>query len=316
MSLATRTSRKLPASVIGHDIQHAHNLDEALRVARLDWTVRDVPAESLTIMDDSGVTTTSIPGHRLLMRSDNALTLGVVSNRYTTVDNASAFALADPAHAMGAQFESAGETDHGRKVFLSMSIPEARVQVGGHDVVDFGILFKSSHDGSGAITGEVTGTRLVCTNGMTTKSHACRWSIRHTSSAENRISAAQDAMQHAFIYAKEFAARAEAMISTKITTREFEAMLNILDPRPEDDEATPRRVNAWERRRSDFITLFTHFDTQEEGRGTAWAAWNAVVEWNQWMRNSNGGEEGRALRNLSNPDSNGMADRALELLNA
>lgn len=315
MTILTPTARRRPDAVLGTDISAAQNLDAALEAAGMNWTVLDHPAENLTLFTDDGITSTSIPGHRLLMRSDNHLTLGVVGACYTPVDNTQAFALADAAKMLGARFAYAGEMDHGRKSFITMDIPEASVYVGGHDALSFSIALSTSHDGSGSITGNVLGTRLTCTNGMRSPiGSAQRWNIRHTASADSRMDQARDALRHAFAHAKAFAAHAEEMISTPFSTRDFDNLIATLLIRP-DENATDRAKNTWHRRRNELMQLFTETHTQEEGRWTRWAAYNAIAEWQDWYRPANNGDHGRAQRNFAST-STGLTERTFELLTA
>lgn len=315
MTLMAPTSRRRPEAVLGTNISAAPSLDGALATAGMDWTILDHPAENLTLLTDDGVTSTSIPGHRMLLRSDNHTTLGVVGNRYTPVDNASAFALADSAKMLGARFAYAGELDHGRRAFLTMDIPEATVHVGGHDAISFHIRLMTSHDGSSGITGDVQGTRLVCTNGMRSKLGSThRWNIRHTASADHRMDQARDALRHAFAYAKTFAAYAEDMITTPLSVREFDDLISTLLVKPDEDAST-RSHNTWNRRRDELMDLFRNAETQEEGRHTRWSAYNAFAEWQDWYRPANNGPRGRAQRNFT-PESAGLTERAFELLTA
>ncbi|WP_418345890.1 DUF932 domain-containing protein [Rhodococcus pyridinivorans] len=321
MSASTlpRAAHRLPAqAVLGTDIGSATSAAEALRTAGLDWGLTVHDTDNMTLLGESGVISTSLPGMRMIMRDDTYQGLAVVGSRYTPVSNAQAFALADDARLLGATFAHAGELEHGRKTFLTMDLPEARVRVGGSDLVDFGIVFRTSHDGSGSIVGEVTGKRLVCTNGMTIGlGSAQRWSIPHTASAHDRMDAAKVLLQGAMRYAKEFAAIGEMLISRSMTLAEFIAYVDTLYPKP--DEAKKAAVTRWETRRADLLQLFRSAPTQEEGRMTHWAALNAVIEWEDWGRSvrTSAGEtadQARAARQFNNPDSVGTKQNAFRLL--
>lgn len=314
MPAPTSVSRLNPAAQLGTNITDATCLDDALRTANLDWSVIQHKADNLTLFADDDIVTTSIPGKDLLIRSDNNQTLGVVGSRYTPVSNADAFSMADAAHRLGARFAYAGELDHGRKTFLTMTLPEASISVGGHDLVEFSIKFTTGHAGCAPITGEAIGTRLVCTNGMRSSfgtNH--KWNIRHTATADHRLEQAETALQHAFAYAKEFSAAAEHMISTPMSRREFTEFIDTLFPEPEEG-CTSRKRNLWETRRRNLLSLFGTYETQEEGRETRWAGYNSVIEWLDWFRPAQGGEEGRALRNFETGNDNGLGSRVFELL--
>lgn len=310
----SRTTRQTATATLGTNVSHAASLDDALELANLNWNIIEESAERISILTEDGVLSTSIPGQRLIMRDDNFTTLGVVGSRYAPVANSEAFAHADAAHFLGAEFAYAGEIDHGRKTFLSMTLPEAQIKVGGYDIVDFSINLAADHAGRGTILGDIQGTRLVCTNGMRTGfGDKFKWSIRHTQSAERRMEQARETLHRALIYAADFADRAEELISTKFTANEFDDFISVIFPKP-TEEQSERVIGNWEKRSDQLMHLFINEDTQEEGRNTKWAAYNAVAEWNDWVRPSQGGEEGRALRNFRTRNDANVVNRAFDLL--
>lgn len=315
MTAATSLNRFTPTAHFGTDVRTCDTLSAALQTAGIAWGIEEHPAKNLTLLTDDGVTSTSIPDRKLLLRSDNHTTLGVVGNRYQPVDNAAAFGMADAAHRLGAQFAYAGEIHHGRTTFLEMALPEATVNVGGNDLVHTSLIFTTNHAGEGGITGEVKLTREVCTNGMrATMSSPATWNIRHTFSADSRLELAEESLQHATAHAKEFAAAADHMISTPMTLHEFDSYITALFPLPEED-ASDRKHTIWQNRREQLVSLFRHTETQEDARNTAWAGYNAVVEWLDWYKSAKGGESGRALRNFSS-SSDAIGNRAFQLVAA
>jgi phage/plasmid-like protein (TIGR03299 family) len=312
-----RPAHRLPAqAVLGTDVAGSRDTAEALRTAGLDWGLTVHNTDHLTLMGESGLINTSLPGQRLIMRDDTYQGLAVVGSRYTPVTNADAFAIADNARDLGATFAHAGSLDHSRKTFLTMDLPEARVRIGGKDVVDFGIVIRTSHDGSGSISGEISGKRLVCMNGMTVGiGEAQRWSIPHTASAHSRM--AEILLQGAFRYAKSFAAVGEMLISQPMTSREFADYIDALYPKPEESQKAAR--TRWENRRGELMQLFNIANTQSEGRATRWGALNAVVEWEDWgrgVRTSTGEsvDQARAARQFTNTDSAGTKQAAYRML--
>lgn len=308
------TDRMPDDTILGTNISTAANTGEALALAGLDWGLVDTPADDLTIMGPEGVTIGSMPDRRLISRSDNGVILDVVGARYTPIENADAFALADQAKTLGAQFANAGEVDHGRTTFMTMTIPEATGYVGGSDPVDFGFYIRT---GVGqAATYSVSARRRVCTNGMSVgfsgaKTHS--WAIRHTRSADENLILARAAVRDAMAYAKEFVAHAEAMVNTPMSSSEFGSFLDTFAPKP--DEAKKAATTRWETRRAELRELFNGADTQEDIRGTRWAAFNAVTEHLDWYTSTKGDNptEARALRQF-----NGTAEthrqRAFNLL--
>lgn len=309
------TDRVPNAAVLGTDITSATDASDALRIAGLDWDLIDTPADDLTILSEDGVTLGRMPGRRLISRSDSDVILAAVGSRYATISNYEAFSLSDDAKALGAQFAHAGEIDHGRTTFMTMSIPEASVQIAGVDPIDFGFYLRTSH-GAGAATWSVSARRLVCTNGMEVglPGSSRTFSIRHSASAQHQLTLASKAVQDAMVYAKTFAAHAEKLVDDRMSTREFTNFIDTLCPKPE--EGRKAATTRWENRRASLQELFTAADTQEEIRGTRWAAFNAVSEYHEWLAPTRGdSDRARALRQFSGT-SDDFRQRAYSLLTA
>jgi phage/plasmid-like protein (TIGR03299 family) len=316
MSSALTITDRVPFEhQLGTDIRAARTVDEALTIAGLNWGLRDIPGDSVTLMGADGITIGSMPGRRFITRDDDNTILATVGSRYTTIDNAAAFEVADHAHALGAQFDAAGEIDHGRTTYMSMTIPEASTKIGGHDDVQYKVVLATSHAGEGAAVQSVTARRKVCTNGLTVglPGTSQTWSIRHSASADQRLIEARTAMQGAMQYAKAFTAHAEALIASPMNTNEFDRFLAELDPRP--DEARKTSVTRWENRRNTLMDLWGTAFTQEEGRHTRWAALNSVGEFLDWHKNTRGGDSARALSQFNDTNA-ATRQRAFRLLQA
>lgn len=309
------TDRVPDATILGTDVHGATDMNDALDIAGLNWGLTVTDASELTIMGADGVTMTGMPGRRFISRDDTGEILAAVGNRYTPITNREAFALADHAKNLGAQFAAAGSIDHGRTVFMSMEIPEATGHIAGVDPVDFGFYLRSGHDGESA-TYSVSARRRWCTNGSEVGSLAATprsWSIRHTSSAQENLILARQAVAGAIAYAKAFVAHAEAMATTPMTTAEFMQVLDIMAPKP--DEERKAAVTRWEKRRDMLLDLWANADTQEEIRGTRWAAFNSITEYLDWYAPTKGEDptRARALRQFNDAGA-ATRRRAFDLL--
>lgn len=305
---------------IGHDLTGATDIDSAVTRADLDWGLKVVPADNLSVTTEDGVFSTAIPGMRMVMRDDTYTTMGVVGGRYTEVDNRSVMSIGKTIMDQGGVPTSGGPLDHGRKVFMKFDLPDAQVKVGGVDLVDFGVVLRASHDGSGNVMGQVVGTRLWCINGCTTKIKGVpnEFKIRHTASAEQRIAEAHKIMEGAALYANSFVAATDAMLDTKFTLAQYKRFIDNLFPRPEEDEG--RAVTLWENRRNELITLFKFADTNDMGRNTVWGGFNAVTEYLDWNApvRATGGQtqpEARARRQFENT-TQATKDQAFAMLGA
>lgn len=315
---AFASARVTPWHHLGVVTTDAMTAEDALRLARLDWTVhKSTEPISAPVLTPDGVVTITHHDRYMTYRQNPATAayeaLGTVGTRYTPIQNAEAFAflntLVDEA---GAHFETAGSLDHGRRVFMSMKLP-GTITIGGVDNLDLYLLAWNRHDGLGAFNVVATPVRVVCQNTLTAGLHAAKasWSIRHTASATGRVQEARETLGLAFAYADELAAEAEALVSQSMTRGEFARFIQQLVPA--GPSPSPRKLGNTERVRGEIEALWDA-DTQANVRGSRWAAWNAVTEWADWVKPIQGSDvDGvkRASRVLA--DISGAANQQLAI---
>lgn len=253
------------------------------------------PAQA-TFMTEHGVTTVEDPSRKMTarLRPDGSITpLGVVGEGYTVVDEAEAFGFLDLVIDSGeAQVTSAGLLYGGKQAFCCFTLPE-QIMIGGQDQVNLHAFIRVAHDGSLSLTGAVTPIRVVCQNtvvmGLQMASRV--WKIRHTRNMKLQVTEARKALDITFKYADEWQRAANKMIDAKVTTDKFNAIIERLyKPEAANDESKVAFKN-WEAKQARLIDLFTTAETQETGRGTAWAAFNAIVEFEDWFRPVRGADD-------------------------
>lgn len=318
MTTATVPTTERKTKVLGTDLEGITSIEKAMEYAGLNWGIQIEDANNLAVTTEQGITNTSIPGMRLVMRDDTHVTLGVVGGRYHPVDNQSVFSMGEHILNQGGILAEGGTLDYGRKAFMRFDLPETSIKVGGKDLVKFGVVIRANHDGSGTVTAGIEGRRLICTNGMTVKMEGIshQFMIRHTASAQDRLGEAKRVLRGTMQYAKSFAAVSEEMLSRKFTEGDFKRYIDALYPRPDDEEK--RALTLWENRRSELLELYRFADTNDLGRDTEWAAFNSVVEYLDWaapVRASNrtSTEEARARRQFEGSNQN-MKDQAFKML--
>lgn len=298
VSIVPANERK--AYAIGNDITSAKNVSEALDLAGLNWGLMLKPAGNLTLMDDDDVYDTSIPGMNLLMRDDNFTTLGVVGGRYNPLNNHSVFSLADHFISQGGTYLRGGEQDHGRLVFMDIELPNSTVALeNGKDLTKFHVSIRGNNRGNGNVVAEVVGKRLSCMNGQTVniKGIPHSFKVAHNGTAERRMLEAKNILKGAGEYVRQFTAAIERMISIKMSIAEFTKYIDTIYPEPTGDDVSLHSMTIWESRRSELLTLFKFAETNNAGRGTAYAAFNTITEHLDWAgqtRRVNGRNETQA----------------------
>lgn len=210
--------------------------------------------------------------------------LGVgLSNGYAVVQNETALAMDTLVDQGDAAVDFAGAWAGGKRVFLSMRLPE-HVLVGGEDRTDLYLTAMSSHDGSLALTVLVTPVRFICTNVLPVllKQTSNVYRVRHTGDAGLKVQEAREALDLTFAYAKAWEAEMEALLAKSCTEAQFAKIVEreFLPLDPEAGRITENRVKD---QRDQVMSLYTTSPTTEFGRGTRYGAFNALTEWSEWI---------------------------------
>lgn len=311
--------RLTPIETLGVRLEGTFTAEDAMEHGNLGgWNVRKSPM--LTVVDGK---TLEIPNMNALVR-DNPFTKGQidvlsrygVSDSYAIVQNEEhAEFLNTLVDESGAHFELAGAMDGGRKVFLSMKLP-GHINIGGVDPIDVSLLALNSHDGSMSFTLAPTPVRYACRNVLNSFFSGMPGlvRIRHTSGAKkNMVVQAREALDLSFKYLDGFQEEAEQLINTTMTQSQFEAIIEReFGPVEDASAAAETRANKKVEKMQE---LFADAQTQEGIRDTAWAGYNALVEWADHFSPTRGAtpDQSRASKALLDPS---FKNRALELMRA
>lgn len=303
---------------LGITTPDALTAEDAIKTAQLDWTVyKTEDPISAPVMTDEGITLVTHESRFLTYRKHPKTgeydALGVVGSQYEPIQNADAFAflntLTDEA---GAVFETAGSLNRGRKVFMSMKMPDS-MMIGGQDKVDLYLLAWNTHDGTSAFNVIATPIRVVCQNTLTAGIHSAKssWSIRHVSTATQQVQQARDTMGLTFKFAAEFQTAMDKMIEATMTEMEFSEFVDLIVPLT--DDMTDRQAANVKDTRSQ-ITAAWDLPTQDGIRGTRWAAYNSVTEWADWFKPVRGDDDdARASRILTDLAAAGTGNAPLNI---
>lgn len=248
--------------------------EEMLEAAGLAWEVRKTP---MTTMHDGDQII--VPNTWANVRQSDGAVLGVVGDAYQILQNRAAFAFADNVVDSGAaKYETAGSLFGGRRVFLSMEIPEGIQVPGDTGEVKPYILVTNSHDGSSPVIGAVVMVRVVCNNTLTAALAGAKrtFRVRHTGSLEGKIAAAREALGITFTYIDTFQEIAGRLALAKVTDRQIDKILREAFPVPESQD-NPDRIEQsdWWKVRE----LYRTTENLDPIRGTAWAVLQATGEY-------------------------------------
>ena len=288
------TAREVAWHKLGTVTEGALTAEEALKTAYLDWAVMKseepvstmVPMFNKTPMSENSLQAISFNDkfmtYRYNPKTHNAEALGVVGSRYTPIQNEEAFAfLNDLADESGAVFETAGSIDNGRKVFMTMKMPEG-LQIGGVDNINLYLMAWNTHDGTSSFNVAVTPIRVVCQNTLSwaIANAKSNFAWRHTPKVTGKVQLARETLGLTFKYVEAFEKEAELLISQKFSDKQFLDVVQTLVPI--NEESTRTRTLA-ETARGTLMGLWKA-PTQVNVAGTKWAAYNAFVEYTDWAK--------------------------------
>lgn len=220
---------------LGRIIEHAPISEDAIVAAGLDWNVIQEP-----LFKENGV---SVPGYFANVRDSDGAILGVVTGKYTIVQNKEAFAFTDGLVDEGMVYETAGSLRGGKQIWLLGRMPEIKIL---DDDFEQYICFTNTHDGTGAVRVCCTPTRVVCANTLNLALSTAKrsWSAVHRGSMESKLVEAKLTLGLINDYTDALKIEAERLAAIKITDETVEGMLdNIYHPSNDDSEVRRRRID-------------------------------------------------------------------------
>lgn len=261
-------TREAPWHGLGTKVDESPCSAEALATAGLAWEVAQEP-----IYTGAGEL---VPGYKANIRDSDRKALGVVTDRYKTVQNREAFAFTDGLLGEGIRYETAGSLQGGRRVWLLAHMP--------HEYIIFGerfspyLLFSNTHDGSGAVKVALTPIRVVCQNtlNLALKNAKRSWSMVHTGDIQGKIQEAKETLLMAEQYMDSLGQEFETLRKTKLTDKAVREYIEILLPL-EDEPGTQQLKNMQKLRKDMAHRYFDAPDLQDVGKN-AYRFINAVSD--------------------------------------
>jgi phage/plasmid-like protein (TIGR03299 family) len=312
---ASYASLRTPAyHQLGTVFQDEVTTSEMLSLANLDnWSVR---LEEIPLPDNYTTTAENFLVVRDHPADRQPNVLSVVGKRYKTLQNEDLFAFGDNL-LDGGRWEVAGSLKNGRIVFGALALERETIldPNGVRDVVKNYLAISTSHDGSSAVQATVTPIRLTCMNTHTAvfrKGAKHSFKLRHTQSIDGRVAQAREALGLANAYLDEFDKLAQAMIETEITKTQFNRIVDLAYPKPEEDKKGA--FTKWENK-IDLLEEIYVGDTNGMIAGNAWGAYNALTERLDWFRTSRGNEESLLMGTAGfDPVVNAEKNKLLEIV--
>ena len=274
--------REVPWHGLGVKVEEAPTSEEALRLARLDWTVRQTPVymeHKLQALD--GIEKSNyieVPNCKVNVRSTDNAVLGVVSDRYKIVQNVEAFEFTDAIVGETedgvVKYETAGSLCGGKRIWLLARMPVKKVL---DDDVEPYMVFTNSHDGTGAIKIAMTPQRVVCQNTLNLALNTAKrqWSTKHVGDMQSKLEEAKLCLRLADKYMTSLDEEADRLANAKLYEEQIAEILDEMFP--VDDKASERKKNNVLQFKKNFWTAYNMPDIAKF-KDSAWKAVNAMSD--------------------------------------
>ena len=310
---------------------NAGSASEAARQAGLDWDVMTVPIQAYVNSNVNPYEVITdyyeVPRKQAVLKlnKDNEnKVIGVVGDKYKIVQNMEVFSALDTLVDSGdARYTAAGEYNNGSNIWMVMELPVG-VQVANDPHAAF-LLVQSSHDGSCAVRIRPIIERLFCANQINRivkgkSRNAFTYVMKHTTNSKLSVNDIRNITQLTYDSIQEYEAVASTLLQRKVDDRQVKNIFKSVWALPAEIEDAPDHLLSQGQRRQRTIALngrdsawdiYSQSHTQENIRGTAFGAWQSVIE--HADHRASGGSDKRAIATISGRNDR-IKDKALSLV--
>lgn len=285
------TGRRNPYAKVGVAINgDVTDAAEALKLAGLDYTVQLDPMTT-TVLLDNGVQTLDVKRqfavNAINPERTQAQQIATVGSVYFPRQNKdTAVALQHIVDAMHGRFIAGGHTHNKTRTFIQMELPENARKIGGRDALKYTLVALNRHDGHGKFKIVVAPQRLACMNqlpGLNRSELSVGFSHTKGSGEQVNMADLRKALKLSVTAIENYTGLFEQLAAEPMTVAEFDKFAERVFPMAKGKDGLDL-VDIIHARRAEVRALFTSSPTMETIRNTRWAAYNAVTEWDQWMK--------------------------------
>jgi len=279
---------KVPDAVTGQ---------EMLIASGLNYEVKSVPVVAKGDQD------IAIPDMCATIRCDTNSVLGIVGKDYNIFQNSEMVQFfEDLVQGRKIQYEVAGGLGKGERVWILARIPDLSYAIKGDEMVSY-MAIRNGHDGSMNLTVSPTNVRICCANTLRAasrefierrklygKSIHAGYRIRHTKNMRNAvaqaISAYDKCLTDAIATRQLYEMLAEKPVTDKEVRAYFVKMMETADKAEaaEKEKASKLAESRLANKVDDLMALWNAPTNQTGTKGTAFAAYNSLVEYVDFQR--------------------------------
>jgi phage/plasmid-like protein (TIGR03299 family) len=266
--------KEVPWHGLGKIVTEAPNVQEAIKIAGLDWSV-----EKKELFTKDGV----LAPEMAVVRDLDKSILGVVGKNWTPVQNIKAFEFFNKFLEQGqATMETAGSLNKGQRIFILARLNRDPMMIAKDDLVNKYILLSNGHDGRSAVRVGFTPIRVVCANTLRMADehhHSKQIRITHSSKVNDALDLVQQSMDAANQSFEATAEQYRAMLRLRVNKRTLEQFVKVVfGYNTADQERAQTRLDNMTR---EITKLFeTGYGNDARGvKGTGWALYNAATQY-------------------------------------
>lgn len=260
------STKEKPWHGIGTVVQDAPTSEDAIKMAKLDWKVKQYSVKANGIV---------LPGYYANIRTDANIPLGIVKERYKIVQNNEAFDFVDDivkSDEVECRYETAGSLWNGKRIFLLVRLPDQNLL--GDNVENY-LFFTNSHDGTSSLMAGITNVRVVCNNTLQLAMKEAKrvWRCRHTLNIKDKKMQAKENLGLAVKYLDDMGKVAEELAMKKVREEEFfrklfaTKKLSVLNEKNKEEVISRMHI------------IYTNKDDLQNFKGSAWGLYNAVADY-------------------------------------
>ena len=266
---------EVPWHGLGTNVEPNQPLEIWMQNAGLDWEAKKAPVQ---FVDHTGETITT--DRKILYRNDTGVDLGVVTDRYKTVQPKEVLEFyRDLVATQGWDIEVAGSLDGGKRIW-ALAKTDADLNIAGTvDKVGTYLLLATSYDGTMATIGKFTSVRVVCQNTLTMSMNDGIASVKVPHSREFNAEAVKNELGIYEDVSKQFAEEADILAKQKMSEKDsVKFLMNILTGKDNPEELSTRSANIV-KGVYDLYAGKGMGSTLKSAEGTTWGLLNAVTEY-------------------------------------
>jgi len=275
----------VPWHRLGTEVPRGISSEGMIKAAGLDWKVDLVPARGARVINKkdeySRYEVIRVPRHG---KNESEVLLGIVSRRYTPLQNTEAFKFFDPIVGSNkAHYETAGALGEGERIWVMAAMPDAMQIVPGDECLKY-LLLSNTHSGEGSVIVKFTSVRVVCQNTLmlAMKDGQTAYRVRHSQQMQVKLEDLSDFLaltQGVFMESEQTFKR---MAKIPMIGDRLDSYLEAVFPLTEAQKERKTKPARW-----DFLKeIFeTRPDLRMPGvRGTLWGAYNAITMFEDYKR--------------------------------